>query len=320
MKAIQVSEFGGPEQLVLRNVAEPKPNAGEVLIRVHAAGVNPADTYMRTGTYAVKPALPYIPGMDGAGEVLAVGSGVTSFKPGDRVYVGGPLCSTYAEQTACVEQQVHPLPRNISFQQGAAIGIPYATAYRALFQKARIQPGERVLVNGASGGVGLAAVQLAKAHGANVIGTAGTDRGRQLARDNGADHVVDHSSPELAKQVHDLTAGKGPNVILEMLANVNLARDLQIVGRYGRIVVIGNRGNIEINPRDAMARDAVIYGMVLFNASPQDQAEIHAGLGKLMSEGRIKPVIGTELPLGKAREAHELVLKPGSYGKIILIP
>ena len=320
MKAIQVSEFGGPEQLVLRDVAEPQPKAGEVLVRIHAAGVNPADTYMRTGTYAVKPPLPYTPGMDGAGEVLAIGSGVRSFKPGDHVYVGGPLCATYAEQTACDEQQVHPLPQNISFKQGAAIGVPYATAYRALFQKARVQPGETVLVHGASGGVGLAAVQLARAHGAKVIGTAGTDRGRQLVRDNGSDEVLDHSSPEMAQQVHDLTGGNGPNVILEMLANVNLARDLQMIGRYGRIVVIGNRGNIEINPRDAMARDAIVYGMVLFNATQQDQAEIHAGLGKLMSEGKVKPVVGTELPLGKAREAHEQVLKPGSYGKIILIP
>ncbi|HVP63552.1 MAG TPA: NADPH:quinone reductase [candidate division Zixibacteria bacterium] len=320
MKAIQVSEFGGPEQLVLRDIPEPKPKAGEVLVRIHAAGVNPADTYMRTGTYAVKPALPYTPGMDGAGEVLAVGSGVTSFKPGDRVYVGGPLCATYAEQTACVEQNIHPLPQKISFKEGAALGVPYATAYRALFQKARMQADETVLVNGASGGVGLAAVQLAKAHGATVIGTAGTERGSKLVKDNGADHVLDHSSPDLAKQIHDLTGGKGPNVILEMLANVNLARDLQIIGRYGRIVIIGNRGSIEINPRDAMARDAIVYGMVLFNATPQDQAEIHAGLARLMTEGRIKPVIGTELPLGKAREAHEQVMKPGSYGKIILIP
>ena len=320
MKAIQVSEFGGPEQLLLRDIPEPKPTAGEVLIRIHAAGVNPADTYMRTGTYAVKPALPYTPGMDGAGEVLAVGSGVTSFKPGDRVYVGGALCATYAEQTACAEQFVHPLPQNVSFKEGAALGVPYATANRALFQKARLQAGETVLVNGASGGVGIAAVQLAKAHGATVIGTAGTERGSKLVTDNGADHVLDHSSPELAKQIHDLTAGKGPDVILEMLANVNLARDLQIITRYGRIVIIGNRGNIEINPRDAMARDAIVYGMVLFNARPQDQAEIHAALGKLMSEGKIKPVIGTELPLDKAREAHEQVVKPGSYGKIILIP
>jgi NADPH2:quinone reductase len=320
MKAIQVSEFGGPEQLVLHDVAEPQPKAGEVLIRLHAAGVNPADTYMRSGTYAVKPALPYIPGMDGAGEVLAVGGGVTAFRAGDRVYVGGPLCATYAEQTACVEQHVHPLPQNISFKQGAAIGVPYATAYRALFQKARVQPGETVFVHGASGGVGLAALQLAKAHGATAIGTAGTDHGRKLVRDNGADDVLDHSSPEMAKQLHDVTGGKGPNVILEMLANVNLARDLQMIGRYGRIVVIGNRGNIEINPRDAMARDVIVYGMVLFNAPPEDQVEIHAGLGKLMRDGKINPVIGTELPLGKAREAHEQVLKPGSYGKIVLLP
>jgi NADPH2:quinone reductase len=275
---------------------------------------------MRTGTYAVKPALPYTPGMDGAGEVLAVGSGVKSFKAGDRVYVGGALCATYAEQTACPEQFVRPLPKNVGFKEGAALGVPYATAYRALFQKAQLQAGETALVNGASGGVGLAAVQLAKAHGATVIGTAGTERGSKLVRDNGADHVLDHSSPELAKQIHDLTAGKGPNVILEMLANVNLARDLQTIARYGRIVIIGNRGNIEINPRDAMARDAIVYGMVLFNAMPQDQAEIHSALAKLMMEEKLKPVIGTELPLGKAREAHEQVMKPGSYGKIILVP
>ncbi len=319
MKAIRVREFGGPEKLVLETVQDPLPGPGEVVVRIHAVGINPVEAYIRTGTYAMKPPLPYTPGTDGAGVVVSTGDKVSSVKPGDRVYLAGSLSGTYAEQTLCKESQVHLLPERINFPQGAALGIPYATAYRALFQKAKAAPGEWVLVHGASGGVGLAAVQLAAAHGLSVIGTAGTDDGRKLARQNGARHALDHHSPDLAEQVKSLTGGLGVNVILEMLANKNLAVDLSILRQRGRVVIIGNRGTIEINPRDIMGRDATLLGMVLFNATEQELAEIHAGLGAALASGVAKPVIGKEFHLADAAQAHEAVMQPGSRGKIVLL-
>jgi NADPH2:quinone reductase len=268
----------------------------------------------------LKPQLPYTPGADGAGEVLRVGAGVQRFKPGDRVYTSGSISGTYAEQALCSEDQVHTLPPNANWAQGAALGVPYATAYRALFDKADARPGETVLVHGASGGVGTAAVQLARARGLTVVGTAGTDRGRELVGENGAHHVLDHHAADFADSIAKLTQGAGVNTILEMLANQNLAKDLQMVAKYGRIVVIGNRGSIEINARDAMARDAVVMGMTLFNVPGPELASIHAALGAALETGAIRPAIGQEIPLAEAARAHEAVMAAGAYGKIVLVP
>lgn len=320
MKAIRISEFGGPERLKLEQVLDPKPGRGEVVVRIRAAGVNPVETYIRTGTYAIKPNLPYTPGADGAGEVVSVGEGVTRFKAGDRVYTAGSVTGTYAEQALCTEAQVHPLTKKVSFAQGAAMGVPYATAYRALFHKAEIQPGETLLIHGASGGVGTAAVQLARAAGVTVIGTAGTDKGRSLVKDEGAHHVLDHHAPDMADQLAKLTGGKGVNVILEMLANKNLGKDLPMLAKFGRVIVVGSRGPVEIMPRDIMGRDARIIGMTLFNISPEDMASIHAALVAGLENGTLRPIVGQEIPLAEAAKAHEEVMKPtGAHGKIVLV-
>lgn len=320
MKAIRVQEFGEPGVMRLEDVPDPTPGPGQVLVRVKAAGVNPVDTYIRSGAYAVKPPLPYTPGGDAAGVVEAVGAEVTGLQPGSRVYTSGTLSGAYAELALCEAAQLHPLPDNVSFAQGAGINVPYATAYRALMQRAHAVPGETVLVHGASGGVGTAAVQIARSQGMTVIGTGGTDRGRELAREQGAHHVLDHRAPDYLKQVQSLTNGRGVDVILEMLANVNLGHDLAALARGGRVVVIGSRGTVEINPRDAMARDAAILGMVLFNATPAELRSIHAGLAAGFENGSLRPVVGQELPLADASRAHEAVMQPGSYGKIVLVP
>jgi NADPH2:quinone reductase len=320
MKAIRVHEFGGPEVMRQQEVSDPKPGPGQVLVRVRAAGVNPVDTYIRSGAYAQKPPLPYTPGFDAGGTVEAVGTGVTGMRPGDRVYTVRSLTGTYAELVLCDRSQVKLLPANVSFAQGAAVCVPYGTAYRALFQRAHAQPGETVLIHGASGGVGIAGVQLARAHGMQVIGTAGSDRGQKLVMEQGAHHVLDHSAPGYLEQVMTLTAGRGVDVILEMLSNVNLGKDLTVLAKYGRVVVIGSRGTIEINPRDSMAREASILGMMLWNASPQELDSLHAGLYAGLANGTLRPVIGQELPLKDAPRAHETVLAPGAYGKIILVP
>src|SRR5437870_2947788 len=225
MKAIRVHEFGDPSVLRLEEVPDPRPGPGQVVVGIRAVGVNPVDTYIRGGRNPALPR-PYTPGSDAAGTVEAVGEGVTNVKAGDRVYTAGSVSGAYAERALAGASQVHPLPESISFAQGAAMNVPYATAFRALFQRAHAVPAETVFVHGASGGVGVAAVQLAVAQGMRVIGTGGTERGRQLVREQGASHVLDHTAPDYLDQLMTITGGKGADVILEMLANVNLEKDL----------------------------------------------------------------------------------------------
>jgi NADPH2:quinone reductase len=320
MKAIRVSEYGGPAVLKLEEVPTPQPGPNQVLVRNHAVGVNPVDTYLRTNTDNRGPKLPYTPGSDAAGVVEAVGTGVTGVKAGDRVYVGGTATGAYAELSLCDQMQVHPLPGNVTFAQGAAMNVPYATAYHALINRARGEAGETVLVHGASGGVGIAAVQLARARGLTVIGTAGTDRGRRLVLEQGAHHVLDHTAAGYLDEVLRLTGARGADVILEMLANANLQKDLGVIAMRGRIAVIGNRGNAEINARLVMNKDAAILGVALFHATPAQLAGIHAALVEGLRNGSVRPVIAQELPLAQAPRAHEAVMEPGHHGKVVMIP
>jgi NADPH2:quinone reductase len=320
LKAIRVHKFGAPEVMKLEAVEDPKAGPGQIVVKVHAVGVNPVDTYIRSGTYAIKPDLPYIPGTDAAGVVDAVGEGISRLSEGDRVYVAGTLSGAYAEKTICEDSQVHTLPEGVTFAQGASIGVPYAAAYRALFNRARAEPGEVLLIHGASGGVGIAATQLALAAGMHVIGTSSTERGRELVEAQGADHVFDHNDHGHLSKIMELTKGRGVDVILEMLANVNMGRDLGILARNGRVVVVGSRGPVEIDPREIMKRDAAIFGMVLMNADTHEINSIHAALAAGLKYGTLCPVIGREIHLSEAALAHHEIMEPGTYGKIILVP
>jgi NADPH2:quinone reductase len=320
MKAIRVHEFGGPEVMKLEKVPDLQPGPGQVVVRVHAAGVNPVESYMRTGTYAIKPTLPYTPGADAAGAAVAVGAGVTGVKAGDRVYCSGSLSGTYAEQTLCNESQVHPLSAKVSFEQGAAMGVAYGTAYRALFQRGGSKPGETLLVHGASGGVGTAAVQLARAAKMQVMGTAGTEAGLHLVKEQGAHHAINHSTAGYLDELMKLTGGRGFDLILEMLANKNLANDLTLLAKRGRVVVIGSRGTIEINPRETMARETDIRGMTLFGATEQEFLEMHTALVAGLENGTLSPVVAQRIPLAEAARAHVEIMKPsGAMGKIVLV-
>ena len=320
MKAIRINEFGAPEVMRIEEVPEPKPGAGQVVVRLYAAGVNPVDTYIRQGMYAAGPRVPYTPGMDGAGIVEEVGEGVKNFHIGDRIYTARSLSGTYAEKTLCMESQVHPLPGNVTFAEGAGLYVPYGAAYLGLFLKARALPGDIVLVHGATGGVGIAALQFARAAGMQVIGTYGTEKGQFLALQQGAHQVVNHHSPGHFEQILALTEGRGVDVILELLANVNLGKDLGILAQNGRVVVIGSRGRVEIDPRDAMSRNASIIGMMLLNVTEQESLIIHSAFAAGMEKGIIKPVIGTVLPLSEATQAHHLIMESNANGKIVLIP
>jgi len=321
MRAIRVHEFGGPDVMKIDTEPDPVAGQGQVVVRVRAAGVNPVDTYVRTGSYAVRPQLPYTPGWDAAGDVESVGAGVTNVAAGDRVYIAtSPASGTYAERIGCSASRVYPLPARTTFSQGAALGVPYATAYRALFHRANARAAETVLIHGATGGVGIAAVELARARGLRVIGTGGTDKGLTAVREHGADVAVNHRVDKYTDEIMKATDGRGPDVILEMLANVNLERDLGMLAKFGRIVVVGNRGRVEINPRDAMGRDATILGMTLLNVSERELTEIHAALVSGLANGTLNPIVNRELPLAEAPAAHEAVLQPGALGKIVLIP
>src|SRR6266850_965267 len=319
MKAIVVHEFGGPEVLKLEEVPTPKPAAGQVLVRIHGAGVNPYDTYMRAGTYAVKPPLPYTPGSDGAGVIEAVGDGVKKAKKGDRVYTAKTLTGAYAEYALALEEQVHALPEKVSFGQGAGVWVPYGTAYHALHHSAQARASETVLVHGASGGVGSAAVQMARAMGLTVFGTAGTQKGVDLVKREGAQQVFDHRKAGYQEEILKATSGRGADVILEMLANVNLAADLKLLATNGRVIIIGNRGEITINPRDLMLRRASARGFTLWAITPEEETEIHAGLIAGLENGTLRPVVGQELPLAEAARAHKEILEPGAAGKIVLV-
>ena len=301
-------------------VEDLQPAAGKVLVRVRAAGVNPVDTYIRAGQNARRPELPYTPGSDAAGIVESIGENVSQIKTGDRVYVAGTSSGSYAEFCLCEANQVFPLPEFVSFEQGAGVFVPYATAYRALFQKADVVEGETILIHGASGGVGIAAVQLARHAKLKIIGTAGSEEGRNLVMNEGADYVLDHKVENYLDEVLKITDGRGVDLVLEMLANVNLQKDLDVLAMFGRIVVIGNRGSLDFNPRGAMGKDAAILGMSLFNAPQKKMSEIHAGIGRGLADKSLKPIVGKTFPLAEAAKAHHSVLENNSFGKIVLIP
>ncbi len=324
MNAIRVHQFGDPSVMKLETIPDRAPEAMQVLVKVEAVGVNPVDTYIRSGVYASLPPLPYTPGADAAGLVEAVGPGMREFKPGDRVYISGTVdgraSGSYAQKALCNVDQVHHLASHVSFAEGAGVGVPYVTAWRALFDKGGATPGETVLIHGASGAVGVAAVQMATAAGLRVLGTAGTARGRQLAQDQGALQVFDHTSAGYEKAITAQTDGRGVDLVIEMLANVNLARDLDIIAKRGRIVVVGNRGTLELNPRAIMGKDATIKGLTNWNATPAELAIAHAAIVAGIERCGFKPQVGKEMPLADAARAHEEVLKPGAYGKIVLIP
>jgi NADPH2:quinone reductase len=251
--------------------------------------------------------------------VEAVGAGVTKVKPGDRVYTARTLTGAYAEYTLALEDQANRLPDNISFEQGAGVWVPYATAYHALHHFANARAGETILVHGASGGVGTAGVQMSRAMGMTVFGTAGTDKGLELVKREGAHQAFNHRKDGYHDEIMKASVGRGVDVILEMLANVNLGGDLKMLALQGRVVVIGSRGDVTITPRDLMARRASVRAFTLWAALPAEVAEIHAGLYAGLANGTLRPVVGKTFPLAEAARAHIEILEPGASGQVILV-
>ncbi|HSI11384.1 MAG TPA: NADPH:quinone reductase [Chthoniobacter sp.] len=319
MKAIRVQQFGEPDVLQVADVPDLTPGTGQILVRVHAAGINPVETYIRSGKYAKLPELPYTPGTDGAGTVAALGTGVNNWKVGDRVYLAGSISGTYAEQALCEPAHLHPLPENVTFAQGAALGVPYTTAHVALFHRGHLRSGEIILIHGATGGVGQAALQFAKAADVRVLATGGTLEGRTRLLDEGAYAVFDHHSADYPQQILDATDGRGVSLILELLANVNLGKDLPMLAQSGRVIVVGSRGPVEINPRDLMARNADIRGVMVFGTPAPVLTEAHVAIVAGLKDGALRPGIAKEFPLADAPKAHAAVMTPGTAGKIVLV-
>ncbi|WP_028581264.1 NADPH:quinone reductase [Desulfogranum japonicum] len=320
MKAIQVSKFGQPEVLQYTDIDRPTPAIDEVLIKVKAIGVNPVDTYIRSGKYPVLPSLPYIPGSDVAGIIEQCGSQEPSFTCGTRVYTCGTISGGYAQRVTAKTSQVFHLPDGISFQEGASLGVPATTAWRALFIRGCAQAGEKVFIHGASSSVGMCAVQMARAAGLKVYGTAGTKAGIDRLKSLGISGVWNHREQEYLSTLQKELQNNRFNLILEMLANVNLSRDMELLAPRGRVVVIGSRGTITFDPRSTMGPELDIRGLSLFNSTGEELKQAQAGIQAALTTGTLKPVIARVFSLEDACKAHQQVMANGKCGKILLTP
>lgn len=320
MKAIVVSEFGDEAVLRYQDAPMPEPGENEVRIRMEATGVNPVETYIREGKYGKLPPLPYIPGNDGAGVIDEIGGGVENVTIGQRVFVAATLAKrntgTYAEYTVCDADAVQPLPDGISFTEGAGLGTPGLAATYALFSRAKLRPGETVLIHGATGGVGTLAVQLARQAGATVFGTAGSKEGEELLKTMGAHRLFNHAEEGYLEHIREASS-EGPNIIIEMLANVNLAKDLSILAVHGRVVVVGSRGSLEFSPRDVMRKDATVHGVLINNMPHRTFIENMFRLSAALENG-LRVVVNRELPLREAPLAHKHISDGNKTGKIVL--
>lgn len=319
MRAIRVFECGPPEVMSIQEVELPACEPEQVRLRVHAIGVNPVDTYIRSGSYTLSASLPYTPGWECAGEVLEVGSAVTGLEVGQRVYTTRTSSGAYAQEAIAHAHDVHPLPPTSAYEQGAAVGIAYATAYRALFGEGELRPGLRVLVHGASGGVGLAAVQLARGQGAYVVGTASSEAGRALVLQSGAQEAWDHSEPgHLKRRLGD---GEGFDLILEMAAHLNLNDDLDALNRGGQVAVVGSRGELMFSPRSVMGKELKIRGVMLYGADEAQRRLMHEAIYAGLAAGQLNPQLGQVFTLADAPKAHRALFDGrGVQGKIILKP
>jgi NADPH2:quinone reductase len=324
VKAVRIHGYGGPEVLVYEDVPTPEPKPEQVLVRVEAATVNPIDVAVREDSFPTPKSPPKIIGSDGAGVVESVGADVEGVSPGDRVFFSGLGVGSegsYAEYAVIAEAQAVPIPDGLSTVDAAALGMVFPTAYYALVTRGAVQAGETVLVQGAAGGVGSASVQLAKAFGARVIGTVGSESEAGLVRGLGADETIDYKREDVVARALELTDGKGVDLVHELVISVNLPADVQLVATGGRIVCTGQGPSPEASVPigEALAKDATLLFMSLSNAKRAGVAKIAAEVARMAAEGKVRPVIGQTLPLAEARRAHEL-LAVEHVGKIVLVP
>jgi NADPH2:quinone reductase len=320
MKAMRAHQFGGPEQLRFEEAPEPQVQAGQVMIRVRAAGINPADLVRLSGRLGTLP-LPFIPGTDVCGEVERVGVG-TDLKPGQRVF-GRALTGGYTEKTCLAADEAIPLPANLSFEEGAAIPIPFYTAYHALHNKAALKSGETVLISAGGGGVGVAAIQLARLAGARVMTTVGSKEKAERVTTLGAHVAVNYREQDFVAEVQKFTGQRGVDVIIENVAADNLANDFLAAAPRGRIVVIGTgtgkAGDASFPVFAALMKDVTMLAMSLINAGAAI-GEMARALSALFAEGKIKAVVSKAYPMAQAAQAMEDLVAAKVFGKLVLTP
>ncbi len=322
MRAVVCRELSGPQSLKVEEVPDPKPGPGEVAIDVAAAGVNFADTLMVTGKYQEKPELPFTPGLELAGTVTALGTGVTGVAPGDRV-IGLVDRGAFAEVALVRADEVYPIPDSMDFDIAAGFPITYGTAHGALVWRAELQPGETLLVHGAAGGVGLAAVEVGKALGAEVIATAGGPEKLEIARAHGADHLVDYRSEDIRERVKALTGGRGADVVFDPVGGEVFMASLRAVAWGGRLLVIGfAAGKVpEIPANLLLVKNLAVLGLY-WGAYRQKGPDLLRAqfetLTRWHAEGRLEPLVSHRLDLAEAAEALDLLLTRKATGKVVL--
>lgn len=319
MKAVIIDKYGPAESMRIGELHIPEPEKNQVLVKVYYAGVNPVDTYHRSGTNGYSPTTPFTPGLDGAGEIVKLGDQVSQFTIQDRVYFTPlRLIGTYGEYCLVDENEIRLLPEELSYKEGAGLYVPYFTAYAAIIIRGQAQKGETLLIHGASGAVGQACIQIAKANNMKIIASAGSEGGLKLLEDLGADIVVNHKEINHIQMAKELNGNKEIPLIIEFLANKNLQEDMEICKMNGRIIIVGNRGEITINPRLTMKKNLDIRGVSLFNATQKELNTIHEALFKGAREGWLKPRCNKIFNLENVAEAHNLVTRGPSMGRILI--
>lgn len=320
MKAIVVDEPGGPDVLRLQEVPDPVPGPGEVRIQVHAVGVNFADHLMRIGAYP-RSEPPVIPGLEASGVIDAVGPDVAHLAPGQAVMVLGR--HTYAERAVVPAWAAMPIPDGIGMMEAAAIPVAFTTAWHALVRCAGLQAGERVLVHAVGSGVGSAAIQVARALGAQVIATAGQDWKLAHARELGAVATINYAEQDVAAAVAETTRGAGVQVVLEGVGRATFAASLKSLTDGGRMVIYGSPSGprVELDTRIAIFRNLTIYGMAVTTSPhfPDTVADFTSRALGWFAEGRLRPIVDSTYPLARASEAHQRMMDRAQFGKLVLI-
>ena len=321
-KAIMVRAHGGADVLKLEDRDLDAPGPGEIAVRNHAIGLNFIDVYFRTGLYPAQ--LPFVPGNEGAGEVIAIGEGVTEFKPGDRVAYNGPI-GAYAQERLMPADRAVPLPEGIDYESAAAVMLKGLTAYYLLHMTWQLKPGETILFHAAAGGVGLIACQWAKALGARVIGTAGSDEKVELALRNGCDHAINYSRENFVERVRDITNGAGVDVVYDSVGKDTFEDSLDCLRKRGLMVSFGNStGPVSIPDLGILARKGSLFvtrpTIFGYLAERADLLMAARALFKAIGDGRIMVQIGQRYPLADAAEAHRALEGRKTVGSTILVP
>lgn len=322
MRAVLCKELGGPEKLVIEDVPPPPLRPGTVRIAIHAAGVNFADTLLISGQYQDRPPLPFIPGMEVAGVVTELGPGVTTLKVGDRV-LSSVGRGAYAEEVVVEADSAHPVPAAMDFVTAAAFPVAYSTSHGAFAWRGRLRAGESVLVLGASGGVGLTAVEIAKSMGASVIAAAGGAEKLAVAKRAGADHLIDYTREDLRERVKALTDGRGVDVVYDPVGGDAFDQSLRCIAWEGRVIIIGfAAGRIPQIPANlVLVKNIDVIGFFWGSYrryKPHLQAESFQQLFRWYEEGKLKPHVSHRLPLEQVKEALELLKTRKSTGKVVL--